>query len=115
MLVFPRIVLLVLLAFTACQPQGRSVRAWIESRDPDGRIVAGASVYVDGQPAGMTDQRGLFRLKIRRRVGSTVNLVVQRDSGESLTWTGSFTVSTSGMPVEHAGGRIVAVLPGDPR
>jgi len=113
--VFARIavlLLLLLLLVAGCQPQGRSVRAWIESRDPDGRIVAGASVHVDGQPAGMTDQRGLFRLKIRRRVGSSVNLVVQNPTG---MWVGTFTVGTNGEPVEHDGGRITAVLPGGER
>lgn len=105
-----RIALLLLFLIAGCQPQGRSVRAWVESRDPDGQIVAGASVLVDGQPAGMTDQRGLFRLKIRRRVGAKVTLVVQRERDDT-TWIGGFTVGTNGAPVEHTGGRIIAVLP----
>lgn len=102
--------LFVLLSFVACRPTGRSVRAWIESRDPAGQIVAGATVDVDGQPLGLTDQRGLFRLKIRRSVGTRVELGVHEERAGGFAWSGSFTVGTDGQPVESPGGRIVAVL-----
>lgn len=96
---------------SGCQPTGRSVRAWIESRTPEGNIVAGATVTIDGQPLGMTDQRGLFRLKIRRNVGTRVAVsIVDETPDPDTAWTGGFTVGTDGMPVEFAGGRIVAVL-----
>src|SRR5574341_221183 len=90
-------VVLALLASAACKPQGRSVRAWIETRDPQGAIVAGATVNVDGQALGVTDQRGLFRLKIRRSVGTKVALVVESARGDSV-WVGSFVVGTNGEP-----------------
>ena len=108
----------VVLAFTlftgACAPPGRSVRAWIESRDAAGRIIAGATVSIDGQPLGMTDPSGQFRMKIRRNVGSKVEVLVRDDrpGSEGDEWSGSFTVSTSGMPVEHPSGRIIVVLEG---
>jgi hypothetical protein len=102
--------LLLALSFVACRPTGRSVRAWIESRDPAGQIVAGATVDVDGQPFGLTDQRGLFRLKIRRSVGTRVALEVHEERAGGFAWSGSFTVGTDGQPVESPGGRIVAVL-----
>lgn len=91
----------------------RSVRAWIESRAPDGTIVAGALVEIDGQPAGMTDARGLYHVKIRRRVGEKVLLRVSEivtGHERARDWAGAFTVSSAGMPVETDGGRIVAVL-----
>ena len=65
-----RIVLGLILAIgfiAGCNPVDRSVRAWIESRDPKGNIVAGCTVEIDGQAVGMTDGRGLYRVKIRRR------------------------------------------------
>lgn len=100
---------------SGCQPTGRSVRAWIESRTADGNIVAGATVTIDGQPLGMTDQRGLFRLKIRRSVGTRVAVSILDETPDPDTeWIGSFTVGTNGMPVEFAGGRIIAVLDGAP-
>lgn len=106
---------LAALASGGCETTGRSVRAWIESRTPDGAIVAGATVTVDGQPLGMTDQRGLFRLKIRRNVGSRVAVSILDEATDPDTqWSGTFTVGTDGMPVEFAGGRIVAVLDGAP-
>ncbi len=95
----------------ACQPKGRSVRAWIESRDRNGAIVAGATVEVDGVPLGLTDARGLYRLKIRRRVGDVVRLTLYDERAglpPSGAWSGAFTVGTNGAPVEFAGGRIVA-------
>lgn len=103
------------LVSSGCETTGRSVRAWIESRTPDGAIIAGATVTVDGQPLGLTDQRGLFRLKIRRNVGSRVAVSILDETPEPDTlWSGTFTVGTDGMPVEFAGGRIIAVLDATP-
>ena len=95
---------------TGCNPVDRSVRAWVESRDPKGNIVAGAIVEIDGQPAGMTDRRGLYHVRIRRHVGAQVTLHVYEDGAHS--WSGAFTVNSSGTPAETRGGRIIATLPG---
>lgn len=97
----------------ACETPGRSVRTWIEARDPDGETVAGAEVSVDGRPLGITDHRGMFRVKVRRHVGSSVGVVVADDEPAQF-WTGAFTVGTNG-GAAGAGDRLVVVLqPGKP-
>ena len=97
-------------ASAACNPVDRSVRAWIESRDTAGAIVAGARVEIDGQPSGLTDARGLYRVKIRRRVGEKIQLHVSEEGPELREWSGFFTVSSAGTPSETRGGRVIAVL-----
>lgn len=103
--------LLLALAFAAgCRAPGRSVRAWVEARDESGHSVAGATVAVDGRLVGITDHRGLFRVKIRRRVGTPVALMVVEEASPVRSWTGSFTVGTNGGPAGNPSGRILAVL-----
>ena len=104
-------VLLLGAATSGCNTPGRSVRAWIETREADGDIVAGATVTVDGRPLGLTDQRGLYRLKIRRRVGAEVSLLISDERDPARTWSGTFTVGTDGGPQGHPGGRIRVVVP----
>jgi hypothetical protein len=110
-------VLLIALVMAACNPVDRSVRAWIESRDAKGSIIAGATVEIDGQEVGMTDQRGLYRVKIRRRVGEKVSLklydAAPRQGAPTRAWTGAFTVNSAGNPSETDGGRVVAILSAD--
>lgn len=98
----------------ACNPVDRSVRAWIESRDAKGSIIAGATVEIDGQAVGLTDRRGLYRVKIRRRVGDKVALHLYEDGAPTRSWQGAFTVNSAGSPAETQGGRVIAVLvPGE--
>lgn len=86
------------------------MRAWVEARDESGRSVAGATVAIDGRLVGITDHRGLFRVKIRRRVGTPVSLTVVEEQSPVRTWSGTFTVGTNGGPAGNPGGRILAVL-----
>lgn len=93
----------------ACDtPSGRSVRTWIEARDAEGETVAGAEVSVDGRPLGITDHRGMFRVKVRRHVGASVAVSVV-DEEPPQYWSGAFEVGTNG-GVAGGGDRLVVVL-----
>lgn len=107
--------LLLLAVLPACNTRGRSVRTWIEVHDPAGRTVPGAAVVIDGRPLGITDHRGMFRVKIRRHVGSPVAVRVV-DEGEPAQFLEfSFTVGTNGGPAGLASDRLVVTLsPGRP-
>ena len=112
MRVIPLAPLFFLAVLTGCSGN-RRVEAWVESRDPSGRIVPGATVEVDGQEVGLTDERGLYKVKIDRKVGERVRLSVFREAGagsaESI-WQIVFTVGTNGHPVESQEGWLTAVL-----
>ena len=85
------------------------MRTWIEARDAAGETVAGATVTVDGRPLGMTDHRGLFKVKLRRRVGTVVRLTVF-DEDPPQFWTGAFVVGTHGGPAGSTSDRLVVEL-----
>lgn len=102
-------------AIPACDAPGRSVRTWLEVHDPNGRTVAGAAVAIDGRPLGITDHRGLFRVKIRRHVGAEVDVRVVDDGTPAQFWEGSFTVGTNGGPAGVTSDRLqVTLSPGRP-
>jgi len=106
-----RAVLLIAVAalIAACEtPSGRSVRTWIEARDARGETVAGAEVSVDGRPLGITDHRGMFRVKVRRHIGTDVGVAVV-DEEPAQWWSGAFTVGTNG-GIAGGGDRLVVVL-----
>lgn len=85
------------------------MRTWIEARDAAGETVAGATVTVDGRPLGMTDHRGLFRVKVRRRVGTVVGLTVV-DEEPPQFWVGAFVVGTHGGPAGSSRDRLIVQL-----
>ena len=98
----------------ACEtPSGRAVRTWIEARDAAGETVAGAEVSVDGRPLGITDHRGMFRVKVRRYVGASVGVIVV-DEEPPQYWSGSFTVAPNGGAVEGGDRVVVVLVPGKP-
>jgi hypothetical protein len=107
-----------ILAVSACNQEDRSVRAWIETRDPQGKIVSGVLVEIDGKAAGATDERGIYQVIIRRPVGFQVQLHLTEEASQrnpQRVWNGSFTVNSAGVPTETSGGRLIAtMLPGDP-
>ena len=99
------------MAAAGCNAPGRSVRTLIEVRDAQGETVAGATVAIDGRPQGLTDHRGLFRVKARRRVGDTVGVIVRDESDPPRMWSGSFVLGTHGGPA-GGGDRLLVVLGG---
>lgn len=108
--------LLLLAVLPACDTRGLSVRTWIEVHDAAGRTVPGAAVAIDGRPLGITDHRGMFRVKIRRHVGSQVTVLVVADERVPAQFLEfSFTVGTNGDPAGLASDRLVVTLaPGRP-
>lgn len=104
----------MLLLAAGCDTPGRSVRTWLEVHDRDGRTVAGAAVTIDGRPLGITDHRGMFRVKIRRHTGDDVAVRVV-DEEPAQFWEGTFTVGTHGGPAGVTSDRLIVVLqPGRP-
>lgn len=93
---------------------GRVVKTLVEARDGAGETVAGATVTVDGRPLGITDHRGLFRVRVRRHVGTTIDLAVIDDDPPQF-WVGAFVVGTHGRPAGSTSDRLlVELLPGRP-